>query len=76
MTILLLQQLLNTGCTEHVDFATSEDASVAEDAFEELGGKTSQMISRTSLRDVVEEDVTSREVSGLFKPYCRLMKER
>uniref|UniRef100_A0A9J2P4L3 Phosphorylase b kinase regulatory subunit n=1 Tax=Ascaris lumbricoides TaxID=6252 RepID=A0A9J2P4L3_ASCLU len=62
-----VHQLLNTGCTEHVDFATSEDASVAEDAFEELGGKTSQMISRTSLRDVVEEDVTSREQDFLSR---------
>ncbi|VDM37266.1 unnamed protein product [Toxocara canis] len=63
-----VHQLLNTGCTEHVDFATSEDASVAEDAFEELGGKTSQMISRISLRDVVEEDVTSREQDFLSRP--------
>ncbi|VDK55544.1 unnamed protein product [Anisakis simplex] len=58
-----VHQLLTTGCTEHVDFATTEEsAAVEEDTFEELGGKTSQMISRISLRDVIEEDTTSREV--------------
>lgn len=55
-----LQQLLNSGCLEHVDFATDDIND--DDNFGELHDKTSQMISRISLRDVVEDDTSSVEV--------------
>uniref|UniRef100_A0A915PP76 Phosphorylase b kinase regulatory subunit n=1 Tax=Setaria digitata TaxID=48799 RepID=A0A915PP76_9BILA len=47
-------QLLNSGCMEHVDFATDDDANY--DDFGELGDGVSQVISRTSVRDIPEEE--------------------
>lgn len=45
---------------EHVDFTIDDAAD--DGSFEELGGTTSQMISRISMRDIVEEDTKSTEV--------------
>ncbi|VDM97152.1 unnamed protein product, partial [Thelazia callipaeda] len=53
-----VHQLLNSGCMEHVDFATDDDDF---DDFEELGDSDSQGISRVSIREVVEEDMEFTE---------------
>lgn len=55
------QQLLNSGCVEHVDFATGDDDNY--DDFEELCDSDSQLISRVSVRDIHEDDTQSSEVS-------------
>ncbi|CAG9539143.1 unnamed protein product [Cercopithifilaria johnstoni] len=54
-----LHQLLNSGCVEHVDFATGDDGNY--DDFEELGDTDSQLISLVSVRDINEDDTQSAE---------------
>ncbi|OZC10490.1 phosphorylase kinase alpha/beta [Onchocerca flexuosa] len=55
-----VHQLLNSGCMEHVDFATNDDDN-NYDSFEELDDTKSQVISRVSIRDIHEDDTQSTE---------------
>ncbi|MFH4977840.1 hypothetical protein AB6A40_004549 [Gnathostoma spinigerum] len=71
-----VHQLLNSGCMEHIDFATSEDIP-PDDAFEELGGKAAQIISRTSI-DHVDDDFRLSEkdyVSKSDSELCEIVKK-
>ncbi|VDO12347.1 unnamed protein product [Brugia timori] len=61
-----LHQLLNSGCMEHVDFATDSDGNY--DDFEEFGDTDSQVISRVSIRDIHEDDTQSTERDYNCKP--------
>ncbi|KAK6109710.1 Glycosyl hydrolases 15 family protein [Brugia pahangi] len=61
-----LHQLLNSGCMEHVDFATDSDGNY--DDFEEFGDADSQVISRVSIRDIHEDDTQSTERDYNCKP--------
>uniref|UniRef100_A0AAF5RVW4 Phosphorylase b kinase regulatory subunit n=2 Tax=Wuchereria bancrofti TaxID=6293 RepID=A0AAF5RVW4_WUCBA len=61
-----LHQLLNSGCMEHVDFATDSDSNY--DDFEEFGDTDSQVISRVSIRDIHEDDTQSTERDYNCKP--------
>ncbi|KAL3981501.1 Glycosyl hydrolases 15 family protein [Acanthocheilonema viteae] len=54
-----LHQLLNSGCVEHVDFATDDDGNY--DDFEELGDTDLQLNFRVSVRDIHEDDTQSVE---------------
>ncbi|VDK83214.1 unnamed protein product [Litomosoides sigmodontis] len=54
-----LHQLLNSGCMEHVDFATGDDANYGD--FEEIGETECQLISGVQVRDIYEDDTQSAE---------------
>uniref|UniRef100_A0A1I7VHF3 Phosphorylase b kinase regulatory subunit n=1 Tax=Loa loa TaxID=7209 RepID=A0A1I7VHF3_LOALO len=61
-----LHQLLNSGCMEHVDFATDDDVNY--DDFEELGDTDPQVLSRVSIRDIHEDDTQCTERDYNCKP--------
>ncbi|MCP9266171.1 Phosphorylase b kinase regulatory subunit beta [Dirofilaria immitis] len=71
-----VHQLLNSGCMEHVDFATENDISY--DDFEEFGDTNSQVISRVSIRDIHEDDTQSTEHDYVGKPdqeLCEIIRK-
>ncbi|CAJ0601597.1 unnamed protein product [Cylicocyclus nassatus] len=55
-----VHQLLNTSCIEHIDFASSDDVEFDIDVLEETEGNN-QILSRLSLRDGIEDDMTVEE---------------
>lgn len=56
-----VHQLLNRGCTEHIDFAPFEQIAVTDEIYENFGTKRAKMLSELSLNDVPEERTDLKE---------------
>jgi len=57
-----IHQLLNTGCTEHVDFVNVNDIDFDRTIFEEVDATTAHLKSKSNLRPVpAEEDIVSEK---------------
>uniref|UniRef100_A0A0N5AQ64 Phosphorylase b kinase regulatory subunit n=1 Tax=Syphacia muris TaxID=451379 RepID=A0A0N5AQ64_9BILA len=62
-----VHQLLNRGCTEHIDFAPFEQIAVTDDLYENFGTKKVKMLSELSLNDVPEESTDLKELDFASK---------